>query len=293
MLYRLLYYLAYALAFGYIINNRKKSENIAKNSDFEKYEHINSSQNKDEGKTNVDIKAKEAEKILPNSRIGIDILKNFQITNVYSAKFYKLLDSEGLSDKVKRSWSFINIIQGNDYLYMLNYSEDSSYTYISESDLITVSSSIFYNGKSILSGDIIYDFKFNEKDKRYEIPSIGISGGNDVITVEVPYEILEYENGKYEVYMYRIYLKQTMSDLKTETQEQFANIITSVYYDENLSNKACQIEDDGILSNLEGQRDILRSYIQSKKIDSNLLQKTKYTLLKEGTSYKISEYEKL
>lgn len=285
--------MVYVLVYGYILNQRKKGENIEKNSNLNNYEQIDSKKTSEEVKNGEDNKTKQPEKILPNSRIGIDILKNFQITNVYSTRFYNLLDNEGLSSKVKRSWSFINIMQGNDYLYMLNYSDDSSYTYITESDLITVSSNIFYDGKSIASGDLIYDFKFNQKDKRYEIPSIGISGGDDVITVEVPYEILEYQNGKYEVYMYRVYLKQTMSDFKAETQEQFANIITSVYYDENLSNKACQIDDDNILSNLEGQRNILRSYIESNKIDSTLLQKTKYTLLKEGSSYKVSEYEKL
>lgn len=285
--------MVYVLVYGYILNQRKKGENIEKNSNLNNYEQIDSKKASEEVKNGEDNKTKQPVKILPNSRIGIDILKNFQITNVYSTRFYNLLDNEGLSSKVKRSWSFINIMQGNDYLYMLNYSDDSSYTYISESDLITVSSNIFYDGKSIASGDLIYDFKFNQKDKRYEIPSIGISGGDDVITVEVPYEILEYQNGKYEVYMYRVYLKQTMSDFKAETQEQFANIITSVYYDENLSNKACQIDDDNILSNLEGQRNILRSYIESNKIDSTLLQKTKYTLLKEGSSYKVSEYEKL
>lgn len=285
--------MVYVLVYGYILNQRKKGENIEKNSNLNNYEQIDSKKTSEEVKNGEDNKIKQPEKILPNSRIGIDILKNFQITNVYSTRFYNLLDNEGLSSKVKRSWSFINIMQGNDYLYMLNYSDDSSYTYISESNLITVSSNIFYDGKSIASGDLIYDFKFNQKDKRYEIPSIGISGGDDVITVEVPYEILEYQNGKYEVYMYRVYLKQTMSDFKAETQEQFANIITSVYYDENLSNKACQIDDDNILSNLEGQRNILRSYIESNKIDSTLLQKTKYTLLKEGSSYKVSEYEKL
>ncbi len=285
--------MVYVLVYGYILNQRKKGKNIEKNSNLNNYEQIDSKKASEEVKNGEDNKTKQPVKILPNSRIGIDILKNFQITNVYSTRFYNLLDNEGLSSKVKRSWSFINIMQGNDYLYMLNYSDDSSCTYISESDLITVSSNIFYDGKSIASGDLIYDFKFNQKDKRYEIPSIGISGGDDVITVEVPYEILEYQNGKYEVYMYRVYLKQTMSDFKAETQEQFANIITSVYYDENLSNKACQIDDDNILSNLEGQRNILRSYIESNKIDSTLLQKTKYTLLKEGSSYKVSEYEKL
>lgn len=285
--------MVYVLVYGYILNQRKKGKNIEKNSNLNNYEQIDSKKASEEVKNGEDNKTKQPVKILPNSRIGIDILKNFQITNVYSTRFYNLLDNEGISSKVKRSWSFINIMQGNDYLYMLNYSDDSSCTYISESDLITVSSNIFYDGKSIASGDLIYDFKFNQKDKRYEIPSIGISGGDDVITVEVPYEILEYQNGKYEVYMYRVYLKQTMSDFKAETQEQFANIITSVYYDENLSNKACQIDDDNILSNLEGQRNILRSYIESNKIDSTLLQKTKYTLLKEGSSYKVSEYEKL
>lgn len=283
---------------GYIINNRKNNDKIIDNEDvISKVDNSDASQNQVEDKTQN--QEEKVEKILTSSRIGVDILKNFNITNVYSYDFYELLDQEGLSDKVKRSWSFVNIMQGSDYLYMLQYLDDSLYTYISEANLNTVIDYTFYNSKNTKSGDLIYNFKFNDEMKRYEIPSIGVANSDGVITVEVPYEILEYENGKYEVYMYRIYMKQSIEENEkninenVDTEEQFANIVTSIYYDKTLNNKACEINDEKLLANLDGQREILSEYINLNKIKKESITKVKYTLVKEGSYYKISDYTKI
>lgn len=280
---------------GYIINNKKEGNDYKTKVEDDNSKEIiddNTSQVVSNNKTQV--QENKSEKVLINSKIGLDILKNFGITNVYSSDFYKLLDKEGLSDKVKRSWCFINVMQGNDYLYMLQYSSDSSYTYISESNLKEVIKNTFYESEDVLSGNLIYDFKFNNEMKRYEIPSLGVANANGVIIVEVPYDIVEYQNGKYEVYMYRIYLKQSILENAGTEEEQFASIITSIYYDDQLNNKACEIKDDDrILANLDGQREVLSQYIDSNKIEKSSILKIKYTIIKEGSYYKISDYSKI
>ena len=106
------------VVFGYIVTSRKdvKNANEAKvdTSNQENTETANNEQvSKNEEKNN-----NNGEKIVVNSNMGNEILKNFNISNIYSSEFYKLLDSEGLSDRVKRSWAFIEISQGNSYTYM-------------------------------------------------------------------------------------------------------------------------------------------------------------------------------
>ena len=135
----------------------------------------------------------------------------------------------------------------------------------------------------------ILAFKFNFDTKKYEIPSIGIANSQDLIVVEVPFDILEYDN-RYEVYMYRIYLVQKMEESLDESQ---VNMKTIAYYDSSLLTKACEVDDENIYSDLNTQKTVLSEQISKGKIDKNILQKVKYTLVKKGSNYKVTKYDKL
>lgn len=274
---------------GYIVTSKKNVKNVEKSKeDTLNQEEIEISNNEQVSK-NEEKSNNTGEKIVVNSNMGNEILKNFNISNIYSSEFYKLLDNEGLSDKVKRSWAFIEISQGNSYTYMLEYSDADANTYISSENMATVINNIFDNSLETKDGDLIYNLKFNLDIKKYEIPSIGIANAQDVIVIEVPYDILEYDN-RYEAYMYRIYLVQKMEDSLDESQ---VNMKTIAYYDSNLITKACQIDDDDIYSDLNTQKTVLAEQITKGKIDKNILQKVKYTLVKKGSNYKVTKYEKL
>lgn len=277
------------VVFGYIVTSRKdvKNANEAKvdTSNQENAETANNEQvSKNEEKNN-----NNGEKIVVNSNMGNEILKNFNISNIYSSEFYKLLDSEGLSDRVKRSWAFIEISQGNSYTYMQEYSAEDANTYISSANMATVINNIFDNSVQVKDGELIYNLKFNFDTKKYEIPSIGIANSQDVIVVEVPFDILEYDN-RYEAYMYRIYLVQKMENSLDESQ---VNMKTIAYYDSSLLTKACEIDDEDIYSDLNTQKTVLSEQIAKGKIDKNILQKVKYTLVKKGSNYKVTKYDKL
>lgn len=277
------------VVFGYIITSRKnvKNANEAKvdTSNQENTETANNEQvSKNEEKNN-----NNGEKIVVNSNMGNEILKNFNISNIYSSEFYKLLDSEGLSDRVKRSWAFIEISQGNSYTYMQEYSDEDANTYISSANMATVINNIFDNSVEVKDGELIYNLKFNFDTKKYEIPSIGIANSQDLIVVEVPFDILEYDN-RYEAYMYRIYLVQKMEESLDESQ---VNMKTIAYYDSSLLTKACEIDDEDIYSDLNTQKTVLSEQISKGKIDKNILQKVKYTLVKKGSNYKVTKYDKL
>lgn len=272
---------------GYIIINRSNNE-LNQEEGFES-EVINNNEPINNNKENIEPSEQKATNILTNSKIGMEILKNFNITNIYSSEFYKLLDSEGLSNKVKTSMAFINIMQGNNYVYMLEYSEETADTYISKENMMTAINDIFYNSKDVFSKDIIYNFEYDEENSRYVIPAIGIGNKDNKIVIEVPYEILEYSD-RYELSMYRLYLVQNMENLDNEEEVYIKN---NIYYDEMISNVACEVTEDEINSDVNTQRTILKKYIDSNNIDKTKLQKVKYTLIKDGENYKIDKYEKL
>ena len=102
-------------------------------------------------------------------------------------------------------------------------------------------------------------------------------------------DILEYDN-RYEAYMYRIYLVQKMENSLDESQ---VNMKTIAYYDSSLLTKACEIDDEDIYSDLNTQKTVLSEQIAKGKIDKNILQKVKYTLVKKGSNYKVTKYDKL
>ena len=277
---------------GYIVVNRfiiKNDNEVVQSNNNLEQDIQNSNQQNINDKNNEENKDTKVINILPNSRIGMEILKYFEITNTYSSEFYKLLDSENLSDKVKTSMAFINIMQGKNYVYMLEFSEETADTYITKQNMQTAINDIFYNSKDTFSKDVIYDFKYDEQNSRYVIPAVGMNNKDSKIAIEVPYEILEYSD-RYELSMYRVYLEQKMEEKEGEEEVHIKN---TIYYDEYVLNQACEITEDAINSDLNSQRDIIKKYIDDKKIDSLRLTKVKYTLVKDGENYKISKYEKL
>lgn len=277
---------------GYIVVNRfiikNDNEVVQSNNNLEQGIQNSNEQNIND-KNGGENENTKVINILPNSRIGMEILKYFEITNTYSSEFYKLLDSENLSDKVKTSMAFINIMQGKNYVYMLEFSEETADTYITKQNMQTAINDIFYNSKDTFSKDVIYDFKYDEENSRYVIPAVGMNNKDSKIAIEVPYEILEYSD-RYELSMYRVYLEQKMQEKEGEEEVHIKN---TIYYDEYVLNQACEITEDAINSDLNSQRDIIKKYIDDKKIDSLRLTKVKYTLVKDGENYKISKYEKL
>ena len=277
---------------GYIVVNRfiiKNDNEVVQSNNNLEQDIQNSNQQNINDKNGGENENSKVINILPNSRIGMEILKYFEITNTYSSEFYKLLDSENLSDKVKTSMAFINIMQGKNYVYMLEFSEETADTYITKQNMQTAINDIFYNSKDTFSKDVIYDFKYDEENSRYVIPAVGMNNKDTKIAIEVPYEILEYSD-RYELSMYRVYLEQKMEEKEGEEEVHIKN---TIYYDEYVLNQACEITEDAINSDLNSQRDIIKKYIDDKKIDSLRLTKVKYTLVKDGENYKISKYEKL
>ena len=277
---------------GYIVVNRfiiKNDNEVVQSNNNLEQDIQNSNEQNINDKNGGENENSKVINILPNSRIGMEILKYFEITNTYSSEFYKLLDSENLSDKVKTSMAFINIMQGKNYVYMLEFSEETADTYITKQNMQTAINDIFYNSKDTFSKDVIYDFKYDEQNSRYVIPAVGMNNKDSKIAIEVPYEILEYSD-KYELSMYRVYLEQKMEEKEGEEEVHIKN---TIYYDEYVLNQACEITEDAINSDLNSQRDIIKKYIDDKKIDSLRLTKVKYTLVKDGENYKISKYEKL
>lgn len=280
----LFFALGYTLTSKNIKKDEKKADN--KNTDIS-----STSSNGNNDNINND-KEDKGQVVRLDSKIGYEVLKNFEVTNLYSKEFYKLLDNEKLSAKAKASLAFINIMQGKNYLYMQEFSDTDGSTYISKENMQAVINDIFYDSKDVFASELIYNFKFDQEKNKYVIPSIGISEDSSKFAVEVPIEILEY-NDKVELTMYRYYISQEFVENTDANGNINLEIKNDVYYSDNMAVKACEIKDNNMGGELSLQKETLKKYIDDGKINKDLSIKVKYTLVKDGSSYKIKEYDRI
>lgn len=285
--------LAFVLFFllGYTLTGRS-----AKNDSKKVNENINDNSSRVSEEINQNstsnYKDDKGEIVRLDSKIGYEVLKNFEVTNLYSIEFYKLLDNERLSDKTKASLAFINIMQGKNYLYMQEFSDTDGSTYISKENMQTVINDIFYDSKDIFAKELIYNFKFDEQLNKYIIPSIGISGDVGKFAIEVPYEITEYSD-RVELLMYRYYISQDFIESTDDAGNINLEIKNDIYYSDNMAVIAYEVKDNNMGGELSLQKETLRKYIDDEKINKDLSTKVKYTLVKDGSSYKIKSYERV
>ena len=284
--------LAFVLFFalGYTLT----SKNIKKDNKKDNNQVVESNVNSINNNQNniIDNKDEKPEIVQLNSKIGYEVLKNFEVTNLYSLEFYKLLDNENLSDKLKASLAFINIMQGKNYLYMQEFSDTDGSTYISKENMQKVINDIFYNSKEVFASELIYNFKFDQEKNKYIIPSIGISGDISKFAIEIPIKILEYSD-RVELYMYRYYISQEFGESTDSDGNINLEIKNDVYYSDNMAVKACEIKDNNMAGELSLQKETLKKYIDDGTINKDLSIKVKYTLVKDGSSYKIKAYDRI
>jgi hypothetical protein len=269
-----------AVAFGYIISNLLTKDNINKTNTKQNEQSTDNTTTQN----NVTTTTTTSENIVLDSKIGTEILNILRVPNIYSEKYYSILDSSGLSNDTKRFFAFMKIYMDSNYSNLLRSSENYVGSYITAKDLENVAKNLFYNTTSINHGEVFGESSYDKENQNYIIVPMGFAGGNFNYVVEVPYEMKEYTD-RIEVSMYKLYITRMSDEESLDSNSE--NII---YYDSARQNKGFSISDVDMYDE-ESQISIIKRYIDNGSIKKDKLEKTVYEIKKDGAYYKISGYK--
>ncbi len=226
-----------------------------------------------------------SQNIILTSRVGTKVTDLIRYSNKYSAKLIEELDKNGISSKFKILASFDKILSKEEYQNLVGYSQTYSNTYVLSSNMQIAIDSLFEDGKynnESIDGVLYYD---SDTDS-FAMITTGVQGYVDNFVVEVPYKITEYSN-RIELEAYRLYISQSLQMIEGEN-----TVVTDIYYDKEKTKNALSFTYSGEFYE-SNQINFLREKIESKIITESKMEKVKYTLIKEESSYKFSKYEKI
>ena len=194
---------------------------------------------------------------------------------------YNEIDSNGLSNKAKLLFTYITIITDTDkYSGLLRVSEDYTGNYTTKADFESVAKSLFGKDTKLTHGNVVGENTYDKENENYVVMPIGFAGESIDFTLEVPYEIKEY-NDRVEVSFYRVYCNQY-----TDTESIEGKMYTKLYYDKN---RTIEIEntDSEEMLDPETQATYITNKINNGSIDKLKLETKVYTLKNEDGNYVI------
>ena len=267
------------ISLGVIVINLFNTENGENN--VQSGEHSNGT---DTSTSNNGSNNEKATNVVLTSTIGIKILENLKLPNLYSDDLNKEVEKNGITDKFIREYVIMQVLNNEKYSKYLKENEQDMTRFITAEDLKNIASEIFENGKNIVNGDTLSLAKFNINKLTYEILSLGFTGNDFNFVIFLPYEIKEYEN-RVEVYMYKVYITR-------KTRVDGENEVTSdeIYYDLLKNDLAISVIDENMYDE-DTQREFVKGKIDDGSIKRDKLKKAKVTMLKKDGKYLISKYE--
>lgn len=221
-----------------------------------------------------------------DSKIGLEILDNISVSNMHSESLFKELNTNGLSSIAKTMHVFLKISNNEDYKDYFRISEEYMGEYITQDDLMKAAKNIIADTKNMKHKELFVSGSYDEENKNYIIVPMGFAGNDFEYTVQVPYEIKEYDT-YVEVLVYNLYITR-LGDFVSD-EESYSD---TVFYDVNRTKEAIKISDDKMYEEYE-QMSLLRQKIQNGSINKSKLVTSKWTLNKQNNKYLISDYELL
>ena len=269
------------------------SINIFTNKEEDKKENtevVSEDTSNTENNSNNSENNEKEEEIMLDSKIGVEVTKKLDVSNTFSSLYYKELETNGLTDKAKLTYTLQKINFNMDYSNYLRENGVYPGYYITANDMEKVAKEDFVVDSPMKHQDILDDNSYDTDERNYVIISRGVSGDDFNYVVEIPYKITTIDNKIY-MEVYRMYLTRNIDTSSSE------NIYEGVeknilYYDSNRQNMAYEIEDE-IMSDEYYQKDILKGLVDNNKINKDKLAKYKYTIITENSNYKIENIEKI
>lgn len=268
------------ISLGVIVINLFNTENGENNVQSGEHSNGTDTSTSNNGSNNNE----KATNVVLTSTIGIKILENLKLPNLYSDDLNKEVEKNGITDKFIREYVIMQVLNNEKYSKYLKENEQDMTRFITAEDLKNIASEIFENGKNIVNGDTLSLAKFNINKLTYEILSLGFTGNDFNFVIFLPYEIKEYEN-RVEVYMYKVYITR-------KTRVDGENEVTSdeIYYDLLKNDLAISVIDENMYDE-DTQREFVKGKIDDGSIKRDKLKKAKVTMLKKDGKYLISKYE--
>ena len=261
-------------ALGIIIANMSTKDEEDKKDETNSVDVVNNEEKKEN---------ESVQEIVLNSKIGNEVLSKLLFPNLYSKSLYNELEKNGVSNDFKIMYTFSLMTTYQEYNSYLREGEDYIGSYITKKDLESVASEFFANADSLEHKAIFNeDETYNKETGNYVIVARGYVGANLDYIVEVPYQILEYED-RIEVKSYRLYVE-------TESEDEMSLPKNTIYYDSEMVNEASSITDEKMVDETK-QQEILKEYIDLGKINKDKLSKSTWTFTKKDGKYLISDYK--
>lgn len=237
---------------------------------------------------NVENNSVDYTKIVTNSKIGVELQELLRIANLYSDRYYKILDTNGkITDEAKRIFTYSRIVTDENYKKYIRYSENYVGSYITKKDFDKVSKEIFGNDTNLDGKDVISENDYDKENDNYIISPMGLCGNDINITLDVPYKMLEYDD-IIEVYSYRFYIIQnalTEENKNFETQDM-------VYSDYERQNLVMIFNDDTLQDEVSQTYNLLEK-IEENNINVSNIKKVMYTIKVEGNKRYIKDCVKI
>lgn len=272
-------------ALGYYISfNLINKEEPKTNGNLQAGDNIAIESNENVVKANSNVEQKEDtekyENVVLTSKIGTKVLSNFGVSNIYSNFLYTEMDNNGLSNDAKLMYTYITINSKYDYHTLIKSSEELG-EYIPLEDFEKVYKKLFGSNSTIAHNSIINENTYDAENKCYKCIAFGVCGNDLQYTIEVPYEIREYED-RVEALFYRIYATANASVDEEGNQSQKVDL----FADSQRSNKLYTGNDEKLQFN-DGQDEYIMELIDKGELNKDELKKVTYTLKPEGEEYYI------
>ncbi len=221
-----------------------------------------------------------------NSRIGLEMKKQINYSQIYSDSIVDELDNSQISSKAKLLIGLDKIYRIPEYNAYMQYSEETNSTYILADDMQKILDETFANTTldvkevdSILSYDVSTNI--------YVVQARGFAPtGVLKYTLEVPYKITQYSD-RIELLAYRVYITKNIEMIDIETK-----VVNKLFADKDRTTELLSIEGEEEFNDNVAP-DYIRNKVDEKVIDSNSLEEVEYIFKQQDGKYLIDSFKKV
>ncbi len=221
-----------------------------------------------------------------NSRIGLEMKKQINYSQIYSDSIVDELDNSKISSKAKLLIGLDKIYRIPEYNTYMQYSEETNSTYILSDDMQKILDETFAN-TTLDVKDVGSILSYDPATNVYVVQARGFApAGVLKYTLEVPYKITQYSD-RIELLAYRVYITKNIEMIDIETK-----VVNKLFADKDRTIELLSIEGEEEFND-NVALDYIRNKVDEKIIDSNSLEEVEYVFKQQDGKYLIDSFEKI
>ncbi len=221
-----------------------------------------------------------------NSRIGVEMKKQINYSQIYSDSIVDELDNSKISSKAKLLIGLDKIYRIPEYNAYMQYSEETNSTYILSDDMQKILDETFVN-TTLDVKEVDNILSYDPATNVYVVQARGFApAGVLKYTLEVPYKITQYSD-RIELLAYRVYITKNVEMIDIETK-----VVNTLFADKDRTKELLSIEGEEEFND-NVALDYIRNKVDEKIIDSNSLEEVEYIFKQQDGKYLIDSFEKI